>query len=104
MPFLPEGLGKRDIRSLKKEEERGVPGELCSLFSSSCPFKAKAVVSGLELRTVGSCVRGHQIGWEGEETQGKGDEVVLSQAAQGSWDLHSLTQKTPWCATAPSGR
>lgn len=39
-----------------------------------------------------------------KKTQGKGDEVVLSQAARSSWDLHSLTQKTRWCATAPSSR
>lgn len=73
MPLLPERLGKRDIWSLKKEEERRVPGELCSLFSSSCPFKAKAVVSGLELWTVWSCLeRGRQIGWEEEDTGERG--------------------------------
>lgn len=55
-----------------------MPGELCSLFSSSYPFQAKAVVSALELCIVVSCVPGHQIWWEEEETGGNGHKVVLS--------------------------
>lgn len=55
-----------------------MPGDVCFLFSSSCPFKARAVVSALELWTVGFCVPEYQIWLEEEETEWKADKVELS--------------------------
>lgn len=56
---------------MKKQEEREMPGDVCSLFSSSCPFTAKAVVSVLELCPEVLSAR-QKIWLEEEETQWKG--------------------------------
>lgn len=75
--FLPVGLGKRAIRSLKRQEERGLPGELYSLFSSSCPLKAKAAVSALELDHRALCARPSDL-VGGRRDSGSGGKIVLS--------------------------
>lgn len=49
-----------------------------SVLFSSCLFKAKAVVSTLELWTVGCLVPGHQIWLEEEETRRKGVRLCLA--------------------------
>lgn len=56
---------------MKKQEEGEMPGDVCSLFSSSCPFTAKAVVSVLELCPEVLSAR-QKIWLEEEETQWKG--------------------------------
>lgn len=51
-----------------------MPGTVCSLSFSSCSLNVEAVVSALKLWTMGSCVPGHRLWLEEEDTQWKGDE------------------------------